>query len=215
MLSVPTSKDSMQSDSTQVDKENEPHALGTPGGANLRAKQLGPSKRPVSSILTPLGKKGYNSGTPGKGLLRDITNSAHLKRLGEQLKDIPDAIIREELVPCKPTSLRKNNVTSMEELLALPDDQLPDIEVIARPPARTLDDLEGLPAFPDIPLSSTGILPAEPINWNGEIARVLKDIQVDPADFEWALKEYRLNDKVKFPPCFLFDDIPPTVNIEF
>lgn len=215
MLSVPTSKDPMQSDSTHVDKENEPHVLGTPGGANLRAKQLGPSKRPVSSILTPLGKKGYNSGTPGKGLLRDITNSAHLKRVGEQFKDIPDAIITEEIGPCKPIGLIQNDVTSMEELLALPDDQLPDMEVVAKPAASAMDDLDGLPAFPDIPLESIKILPTELIDWDGEIAKVLKSVQVNPADFEWAFKDYQVKDKVKFPPCFMFDDIPQTVNIEF
>lgn len=214
------------------DKENELRPSGTPGGAALRAKQLGHPKRPVSSILTPLGKRTEAStGTPGKGLLRDITNSAHVKRVGEHPFKEPGSgapatleRIEAATTTTKTTATAPRDFVSIEELLALPDDQLPDIELVSRPPAVSADqeDLGKLPALPsedDLDEAESIVLLELDDTWDAEIARVLKDIRVDPADFVWATRgtvgdeEEAAATREPLLPCCMFEDVPASAAV--
>ncbi|PJF18239.1 hypothetical protein PSACC_01939 [Paramicrosporidium saccamoebae] len=192
MLSVP--KDTLSEDKENSVRHDTPHG-----------KQNGlTTKRTFSSIQTPLGAKAGTPATHRHPILRDITNSANALRANDT-SEKRIGLVRSGSKPTVESKLRIADPESVpdpqtiEELLALPDDLLPDIERV--PALQERDEFEGLPLIKDIShVEVTGCSPT----WDAEcdeilqsaaksrkllhdhITHALRDLVIRPSDFDWA-----------------------------
>lgn len=188
--------------------------------------------------------------TPGSVLksnpiLRDITNSANPQRINDTFPSstvnvtLPSTAKRSRETASKPvvesklryaqSSTSPHTPKTIEELLELSDDQLPEIEVMPDKPAIQTDEFSDLPAI-DINIADTSHIIAvdEEQLKEGErlvelaekerralqekLTETLRTLVIDPKDFEWAYQPIVECDEEDCPPCFIFDGLPETVD---
>lgn len=187
----------MQSTEHMLDKENVPLQCKTPSlkqkDANMSVKRNNINgKRNLNSILTP-----QNSRTPGNAL-RDITNSTQI--VNNNTVSRPTA--HNEKTP----SIRRT-FDNIEEILALPDDELPEIEYIPAEPLieETLSD-----SLLDLAALQREAEEEQYSRLQEEINQFIWPHVSMEEEYGWAFQqiEYR-EDELR--PCFMFDDIPPAV----
>lgn len=143
--------------------------------------------------------------TPGSAL-RDITNSTYSSKAVDSLK-LPAITVS------KPESRLRDRVSfqprDITELLALPDDLLPDIESV--PQALESDEFAGLPPIEDLEQVSGQCfvhdLSEEEPEDSVALDEALKRFIVDPGDFEWVFATSH-PDEADLRPCYMFDDVP-------
>lgn len=143
--------------------------------------------------------------TPGSAL-RDITNSttSTIKATSVTVKR-PEVRLRERMA-AEPKTI--------EELLALPDDLLPDIA--SMPPPPEIDEFAGLPSIEDLQQISGQLCVDEAGEDDGSrvLEETLRRFIVDPGDFQWSFflaDDDDILGEADPRPCYMFDDIPSQV----
>ena len=199
----------------------------------------------TSAFLDIIGEQTPASVLKSNPILRDITNSANPQRVNNAF---PSSTVNASLAltakrprdtasrPVVESKLRYAEPSNsppapstIEELLKLSDDQLPDIEVIPDKPAIEADEFSDLPVI-DINIADTSRIIAvdEEQLKEGErlvelaekerrvlqekLTETLRNLVIDPKDFEWAYQPIVEYDERDFPPCLMFDDLPETVD---
>lgn len=237
------------------------HTKSTNNSLKKRQHNLLSTPRTTANTTNPIGFD-TKTPKPGQiirppSILRDITNSANPPRFHAVALDNDEDVHPVKIRVSGPSPLAKprdSNVTNnnseaiashesrsqlsqppftIEELLALPDDQLPEIE-FAPPPTLNLDnnndfsdmppiiDLEQLPYFTNSikgPYQYNSIQShtcREKLSASNDcLVEAIRQLAITPEELAWAyepLPPLLEVDDEHCPPCLMFDNLPEMIN---